>query len=237
MSFLTNDDYRVVTCPSDLEIICQSSEDIRRQAERTAMEEVAGYVRTRYDIDAAYSKTDIQRNPLLVQLTVSIALWWLGQWLPGMLGSEMRQTLYDNAISRLKDIQKGNFTPEFPEYPDGGDPDSGNAVSRDIQAGNFLQGYTPDNAKDGPVTAQRIWTNQPQAGGKLRINFEGRVTQADGVLLTLDSGKAARMGKETVVEHFDGTPAEIAVGDYIQGYAADPDAAELEALRVLVTIL
>lgn len=125
MSFLTNDDYRVVTCPSDLEIICQSSEDIRRQAERTAMEEVAGYVRTRYDIDAAYSKTDIQRNPLLVQLTVSIALWWLGQWLPGMLGGEMRQTLYDNAISRLKDIQKGNFTPEFPEYPDGGDPDSG----------------------------------------------------------------------------------------------------------------
>jgi hypothetical protein len=89
------------------------------------MEEVAGYVRTRYDIDAAFAKTDIERNPLLVQLTVCIALWWLGQWLPGMLGGEMRQTLYDNAIARLKDIQKGNFTPDFPEYPDGGDPDSG----------------------------------------------------------------------------------------------------------------
>lgn len=123
--FLTEDDYRVVTCPADLAIICQSSDEIRRQAERTAMEEVAGYVRTRYDIDTAYSKTDIQRNPLLVQLTVSIALWWLGQWLPGMMGGEMRQTLYDNAISRLKDIQKGNFTPDFPEYPVGGDPDSG----------------------------------------------------------------------------------------------------------------
>ena len=123
--FLTEDDYRVVTCPSDLAIICQSSEEIRQQAERTAMEEVAGYVRTRYDIDEAYSKTDIQRNPLLVQLTVSIALWWLGQWLPGMMGGEMRQTLYDNAISRLKDIQKGNFTPEFPEYPEEGDPDTG----------------------------------------------------------------------------------------------------------------
>ena len=123
--FLTNDDYRVVTCPSDLEIICQSSEEIRRQAELTAMEEVAGYVRPRYDIDAAYSHTASARNPLLVQLTVSIALWWLGQWLPGMMGGEMRQTLYDNAISRLKDIQKGNFTPDFPEYPAGGDPASG----------------------------------------------------------------------------------------------------------------
>ncbi len=123
--FLTVDDYRVVTCPPDLEIICQSSEEIRQQAERTAMEEVAGYVRTRYDIDTAYAQTDIQRNPLLVQLTVCIALWWLGQWLPGMLGGEMRQTLYDNAISRLKDIQKGNFTPDFPEYPADGDPSTG----------------------------------------------------------------------------------------------------------------
>lgn len=123
--FLTVDDYRVVTCPPDLEIICQSSEEIRQQAERTAMEEVAGYVRTRYDIDKAYAQTDIQRNPLLVQLTVCIALWWLGQWLPGMLGGEMRQTLYDNAISRLKDIQKGNFTPDFPEYPADGDPSTG----------------------------------------------------------------------------------------------------------------
>jgi len=125
MSFLTTDDYRVVTCPADLEIICQSSDEIRQQAERTAMEEVAGYVRTRYDIDTAYSKTDIQRNPLLVQLTVCIALWWLGQWLPGMMGGEMRQTLYDNAISRLKDIQKGTFTPDFPEYHEGGDHDTG----------------------------------------------------------------------------------------------------------------
>lgn len=123
--FLTIDDYRVVTCPADLEIICQSSEEIRQQAERTSMEEVAGYVRTRYDIDAAFSKSDFERNPLLVQLTVCIALWWLGQWLPGMLGGEMRQTLYDNAISRLKDIQKGNFTPDFPEYPDGGSTDNG----------------------------------------------------------------------------------------------------------------
>ena len=138
--FLTEDDYRVVTCPSDLAIICQSSDEIRQQAERTAMEEVAGYVRTRYDIDAAYAMTDIQRNPLLVQLTASIALWWLGQWLPGMMGGEMRQTLYDNAISRLKDIQKGNFTPEFPEYPDSGDPRHGigrqpHALRRDAQAG------------------------------------------------------------------------------------------------------
>lgn len=117
MAFLTIDDYRVVSCPSDLDIICQSSDEIRQQAERVAMEEVSGYVRARYDIASAYAETDMSRNMLLVQLTVSIALWWLGQWLPGMMGSDMRQLLYDNAIERLKDIQKGNFIPDFPEYP------------------------------------------------------------------------------------------------------------------------
>ena len=124
--FLTTEDYRVVTCPADLAIICQASEEIREQAERIAMEEIAGYVRTRYDIATAYSKTGLQRNDLLVQLTVSIALWWLGQWWPGMIGIDMRQLLYDNAIDRLKDIQKGNFTPDFPEYSGvDGDPDTG----------------------------------------------------------------------------------------------------------------
>ena len=136
MSFLTNDDYRVVTCPSDLEIICQSSEDIRRQAERTAMEEVAGYVRgTRYDIDAAYSKTDIQRNPCSCSsLYQSRCGGSPANGCPACWEAKMRQTLYDNAISRLKDIQKGNFTPEFPEYPDGGDLTAAPEVIRCVTA-------------------------------------------------------------------------------------------------------
>lgn len=122
--FLTVDDYRVITSPADLDIICQSSDEIRQQAERVAMEEIAGYVRSRYDIDSAFAQSDIARNPLLVQLTVCIALWWLGQWLPGMMGADMRQDLYDNAISRLKDIQAGKFTPDFPEYPLSSSPSS-----------------------------------------------------------------------------------------------------------------
>lgn len=139
--FLSVDDYRVVTCPADLDIICQSSDDIRRQAENTAMEEVAGYVRSRYDIAKAYAASDMDRNPLLVQLTVCIALWWLGQWLPGMMGGDMRQTLYDNAIARLRDIQRGNFTPDFPEY-EAADSDSG-------LGGNSLRhGSMPRNGYD-----------------------------------------------------------------------------------------
>lgn len=120
----------------------------------------------------------------------------------------------------------------------GGDPDSGSGISQDIQTGNFIQGYSADDGADSPVTAQNIWTNLPgNGGGKLSVNFEGRVTAVEDGLVTLDSGKTVRVGEQTSVRGFDGSAAEITVGDYIQGYAADPDAAELEAMTILVTIL
>lgn len=133
MTFLTLEDYKVICCPADLEVISQSDPDNRRRAERAAMEEVAGYVRSRYDIDKAFAATDIARNPLLVQITASIALWWLGQWL-GLIGSETREILYKSAIDRLKDIQNGKFTPDFPEYPS---DDSGSGFGDSMRFGTM----------------------------------------------------------------------------------------------------
>lgn len=128
--FLQEDDYRVVCAPADLDILSQSSEAIRQQAERTAIEEVSGYVRSRFDIAEAYAATGADRNPLLVQLTVSIALYYLGMWLPSFMGNDTREALYNNAVARLRDIQKGAFTPDFPRYTeeDAGGKAQGDAV-------------------------------------------------------------------------------------------------------------
>lgn len=119
----------------------------------------------------------------------------------------------------------------------GGDPDSTNVVSEDIQPGNFIQGYTEDALDADQLTAKSIWANLPQSSGKLRINFEGQVAQVADDSVTLEDGTVVLVSEQTVVKSFDGSVAEIAVGDYIQGYAADPSAAELEALNILVTIL
>ena len=118
-----------------------------------------------------------------------------------------------------------------------GDPDSSDTVSEDIQPGNFIQGYTEDALDSDQITAKSIWANLPQSSGKLRINFEGRVAQVADDSVTLEDGTVVLISEQTVVKTFDGSVAEIAVGDYIQGYAADPSAAELEALNILVTIL
>lgn len=77
---------------------------------------------------------------------------------------------------------------------------------------------------------------QSQAG-RMRINFESRVTRVEDGTAALDTGKTVLIGDETVVVDSDGSAAEITVGDYVQGWTADPDAAELEALRILVTAL
>ena len=49
----------------------------------------------------------------------------------------------------------------------GGDPDTNNVVSDNIQVGNFIQGYTEDDIDAEEVTANRIWTNEtPTITGK-----------------------------------------------------------------------
>lgn len=135
--FLTVEDYRVVTSPADLDIICQSSDSIRLQAERTAMEEVAGYVRTRYDIDRAYAAAGSDRNPLLVQLTVSIAIYWMSQWLP--IQREIYLNVYNAIIARLREIQKGDFALDlWPYVPDNpGDDNNDNPNSFGISWGSI----------------------------------------------------------------------------------------------------
>lgn len=114
--FLTIDDYRVVTCPQDLDILMQSDDSIRAQAEQTAMEEIAGYARSRYDIDKAFAMSGTGRNAFLVQMTVSISLYYMSLWLPQFMAYEKYQTLYENFIERLKAVQKGTFTIALPEY-------------------------------------------------------------------------------------------------------------------------
>ena len=117
------------------------------------------------------------------------------------------------------------------------DPDSNAAVSKDIAVGNFIQGYTADNADADEVTAGNIWTNDtPAVGGKLAVNFEGRVVSVESGKVTLEDGRVVLIDGADIFTP-DGSTAEITVGDYIQGYAEDPDAPELNASSILITVL
>lgn len=114
--FLTEDDYKVVCDEEELDVLTRSDPATRQKAERVAMEEVASYLRPRYDTDKAFAASRYDRNDMLVQVTANIALYYLAHWLPGSLALDGRQELYENAIAWLTRVSKGGAMPNLPTY-------------------------------------------------------------------------------------------------------------------------
>lgn len=114
--FLSELDYRTVCDEEELDVLTRSDTAIRQKAERAAMEEVASYLRPRYDVSQAFAAGGDERNPMLVQVTVNITLYYLVHWLPQLMASEGRQELYDNAIAWLTKVSKGGAMPDLPTY-------------------------------------------------------------------------------------------------------------------------
>lgn len=117
--FLSEDDYRVVCDEVELDVLTQSDEAIRQKSERVAMEEVASYIRPRYDVAAAFAAQGDERNMMLVQVVANIALYYLAHWLPEGMSLERRQVSYEKAIEWLVRVGKGSTMPELPTYTDG----------------------------------------------------------------------------------------------------------------------
>lgn len=114
--FLNKEDYSVVCEESELDILTQSNDATRQKAEQTAIEEVASYLRGRYDTKKAFAAIAENRNAMLVQITVNIAMYYMAFWLPGSMGMDGKQELYEAAINWLKMAASGKATPDLPAY-------------------------------------------------------------------------------------------------------------------------
>lgn len=125
MSFISINDYKTVCTAYELEVITPLEAD-RLAAEASAMEQVASYLRSRYDIATAFAATGAERNPMLVQACVNITLWLMVHRLPQNMGHERRECLYQDVITWLRDVQTGKASPDLPTYqgPEGEDTHS-----------------------------------------------------------------------------------------------------------------
>jgi phage gp36-like protein len=88
----------------------------RELAEANAMEEVASYLRGRFDMEAAYAQTGAARNRQLVQYVVDVALWNLSGKVAFAFISEVRETRYKAALAWLKLAETGKTNPDLPRY-------------------------------------------------------------------------------------------------------------------------
>lgn len=111
--FLTEEDY-IVASSTALSVLQQSSEENRERAERMAIEEVSGYLRSRYDVEKVFAATGAERNDLVVMRTCDVALYHLSSWLPNKMGHDIRKERYDLAVKWLEGVQAGKITPDLP---------------------------------------------------------------------------------------------------------------------------
>ena len=117
-----------------------------------------------------------------------------------------------------------------------------------VLALSLLVGCTGKQQNDTPssnssntevTTSAGEYTGGPAWGkpvSKMAVNFEGRVAAVEEDKVTLENGTIV-LTDGTEISAPDGSAAEIAVGDYIQGYAEDLNAAELNATSILITVL
>lgn len=111
--FLTENDY-IVASADALTIFSQSTPEKREKAEKMAIEEIAGYLRSRYDTGLIFSAIGDNRNDVIVMHACDITLYHLVSWLPGKMGREIRKERYERAIKWLEEVQSGKVTPDLP---------------------------------------------------------------------------------------------------------------------------
>lgn len=115
MSFLLEEDYRVVAGETALKVLQQHDKAIRARAEAVAIDEIKGYLATRYDADQVFKKTGDNRSNVIVMRTVDVALYHLVSASPQRMGVEIREKRYDQAIKWLQELQKGNIAANLPK--------------------------------------------------------------------------------------------------------------------------
>lgn len=120
VTFITTEDYIMIGA-SALEIVQQADTGNRENAEKEAIEEVAGYLRSRYDVDAIFTATGEARNNVIVMRCCDVALYHLASSRNQRQGMEIRKERYERAVKWLEDVQKGNVMPDLPTPvgPDG----------------------------------------------------------------------------------------------------------------------
>lgn len=112
--FLTDNDYRVVVGESAFKAISQASHDIILRAEQEAIEEMAGYLRPKYDTHAIFAQEGDERNAQVVMVAADIALYHMASSMPSRMGYEVREARYRRAVAWLEGVAAGKIVPELP---------------------------------------------------------------------------------------------------------------------------
>lgn len=114
MIFLTETDFKKQIRQSVLSQVIEEDVSHLYNAELEVIEEIEGYLRSRFDVAQIWNKIGANRNALIVMYAVDMILYHLHSRIsPGQI-PEIRVIRFDSAISYFKAVQKGTISPNLP---------------------------------------------------------------------------------------------------------------------------
>lgn len=130
MAFLNDEDYAGAIRAWILNVLTNENPGVREQSERSAQIEMESYLRNRYDVGVIFEAQDLERNALVVMYLVDITLYHLHANISPENVPELRFVRYNAAKDWLKDVAKGNLSPNLPELSDPalGDPEDPDSI-------------------------------------------------------------------------------------------------------------
>jgi phage gp36-like protein len=113
MSFLTPDELGSHLYAENIEVITRGDDTLTVAAIDAAIQEAKGYLGA-FDKAAIFSAEAEARNALLLTFVKDIAAWHLINLCNAGSDMKLRQDRYERAVNWLKEVQKGNVSPDLP---------------------------------------------------------------------------------------------------------------------------
>lgn len=108
-AFITDTDYDSTIHAEILDSLVRGDSTVVEQCENDAIAEMKGYLSSRYDVNAIFSKTGSERNDLILMYAKDIAVYHMFCVHNPYKISKVRQDRYDRAMEWLKQVSQGNI--------------------------------------------------------------------------------------------------------------------------------
>lgn len=118
MSYITVQEMNTVIYEHVMDDISEQDDATVLQCIDAAVSEIKSYLASRYDVQAIFSASGTQRDPLILENTKVIAVWNLIRLSNSELIYQQWRERYDRVIDYLKQVNAGQITPDLPIITD-----------------------------------------------------------------------------------------------------------------------
>ncbi|MEZ5195098.1 MAG: DUF1320 domain-containing protein [Bacteroidales bacterium] len=128
-TFITLADYDAAIHNEILNAVTRQDDAILEIMEDQAVDEMTGYLEARYDTELIFSQTDDNRHNLIKMFCIDITLYHLHSIHNPIKFPQIRKDRYERAVKWLKEVQRGNISPNGLPFKENTDGDQGGATS------------------------------------------------------------------------------------------------------------